>query len=574
VRPQPRPWSLPFGVRIVATLCLYACLPAVAETTAGQTKDSAHQPTMAQLPGQISGYVYRADTGEPVPKAEVSLDPQDQDTGKAAGGSRVVRTGPDGAFAFSDLPAGSYALNVWRNGFASFSCQRNGGCRGFSLKRGQKLQNIDLRMTPAAVITGEISDEDHEPVAGIEVYALRADYLPGGGLELSGPYRVLTDDRGIFRISDMLPGTYYIRAGGLIERPMKQTGLKEGIDGGLRYRDAYYPGTALFAEAEPVEAKPGSETNNIRIPVATEKIYSITGAVVGKGKAAELKHSEASVSFTKRSDAEQMFGDNSNTGTTMLGPDRSFTIRRLSPGEYTLTAVTDDLDEGRAIDEGYAFVRIVDSDTRVNIEIGRSAELRGNVKAPQGFSSAGEQIILETTGMRIYPSDIDSSGRFDIVNIPPGQYTISLQDPKSKPLSAYVKQALCSGRDYASQPQELELGTLLDCDVTLVDDTGVVGGEVNDGDKPAAGLVVVLIPESRALRRLPRYTLTTNTDAAGRYHIAGAIPGDYFLFAVTPSDDHAYFALDFADRNQRSAERLTVAPRATQVVNLKASRAQ
>ena len=574
MRPQPRPWSLPFGVRIAATLCLWACHPAVAKTTAGQTKDSAHQPTMAQLPGQISGYVYRADTGEPVPKAEVSLHPQDEHTGKAADGSRVVRTGPDGAFVFSDLPAGSYALEVWRNGFASFSCQRNGGCRGFSLNSGQKLANVVLRITAAAVITGEISDEDQEPVAGIEVYALRADYLPGGRLELSGPYRVLTDDRGIFRISDMLPGSYYIRAGGLMERPMKQVGLKEGPDGGLRYRDTYYPGTALFEEAEPVEAKPGSETNNIRIPVATEKMYSITGAVVGTGKAAELKHSEASVSFTKRSGAEQMFGDNSNTGTTMLGPDRSFTIRRLSPGEYTLSAVTEDVDKGRAFDEGYAFVRIVDSDVRVNIEIGRSAELRGNVKAPQGFSSAGEQVILQTTGMRIYDSNIDSSGRFDIVNIPPGEYTISLRGQKSKPRSTYVKQALCSGRDYASQQLELELGTLLDCDVTLMDDTGVVGGEVTDGDEPAAGMVVVLIPQSRALRRLPRYTLTTNTDAAGRYNIAGAIPGDYFLFAGTPSDDHAYFAPDFADRNQRSAERLTVAPRATQVVNLKASRAQ
>jgi hypothetical protein len=524
---------------------------------------------MTQLPAQISGHVYRTDTGEPVPKAEVSLHPQDQDTAKAAGGPRVVRTGLDGAFSFSDLPAGSYALDVWRNGFASFSCQRNGDCKAFSLNRGQKLENVDLRITPAAVITGEISDEDHEPVAGIEVYALRANFLPGGRLELSGPYRVLTDDRGIFRISDMLPGSYYIRAGGLIERPMKQVGLKEGPEGGLRYRDTYYPGTALFEEAEPVEAKPGSEANNIRMSVATEKIYSISGAVVGTGKAAELKHSEAYVSFTKRSGAEQMFGDNSNTGSTRLGSDRSFTIRRLSPGEYTLTAVTED--KGRAFDEGYASVRIVDSDMRVNVEIGRSAELRGDVKAPQGFSSAGEKILLQTTGMRIYQSKIDSNGRFDIVNIPPGEYTISLRDRKP---TYYVKQALCSGRDYASQPLELELGTLLDCDVTVMDDAGGVGGDVTDGDKPAAGLAVVLIPESRALRRLPRYTLTANTDAAGRYSIAGAIPGDYLLFAIAPSDDHAYFALDFADRNQHSAERLTVAPRATQVVNLKASRAQ
>jgi len=181
-------------------------------------------------------------------------------------------------------------------------------------------------------------------------------------------------------------------------------------------------------------------------------------------------------------------------------------------------------------------------------------------------------MILQTNGDVYYPSDIGSSGQFNIGNVPPGEYTIAVMDSAGSAELTYLQKARCAGKDYASQPLVLEVGTTLDCDIAIANDTGVVGGRVMEGEKPAAGLVVVLTPESRDLRRIPRDTLTGKTDAAGRYRIVGAIPGDYFLFAVPPAEDHAYFALDFADRNQDKAERVSLAARATQVVNLKPAR--
>jgi hypothetical protein len=50
-------------------------------------------------------------------------------------------------------------------------------------------------------------------------------------------------------------------------------------------------------------------------------------------------------------------------------------------------------------------------------------------------------------------------------------------------------------------------------------------GKVTDGENPAPGLVVVLVPEPRRLRRIPRYTLTAHTDVSGQYKIAGWFPG-------------------------------------------------
>jgi len=61
-----------------------------------------------------------------------------------------------------------------------------------------------------------------------------------------------------------------------------------------------------------------------------------------------------------------------------------------------------------------------------------------------------------------------------------------------------------------------------------------------------------------ALRRLARYTQTGNANVNGEFQISGMIPGDYLVFAVPKNDEQSYFQLEFADRNQRDAERVSV----------------
>jgi hypothetical protein len=562
-------WSTPVPLNLRAWIRLAVCIAAplcicawLAWPPVAAQKSGSPQILKAQ-PAQISGKVVRSDTLEPIRKAELTLYPQFE----YAEGSRILRSGADGSFLFPDVQPGPYILEVSHTGYSTFSCGKDPDCTQLSLKSGQKLDDLVVRMNPAGVISGRVFDEDQDPVEGVQVYALRINLLRGGRREISARSSVLTDDQGSFRMANLAPGFYYVRAGGLVQHPMNQMALKQAHGEALQYRDTYYPGTGVLSETSPLEVGPDVEASGIRFSVATEKTYTITGKVVSGAKRGEPKPTE--IRFTKKSDSEQMFGG----PDTEIGPDGSFKIPGLSPGEYTLIAKATTHD-GRELEQGYASVRLVDSNIQANIEVGRVGEVRGKVEAPAGLSLAGKQIILQTNGMVYYPSDISSDGRFDVGNVPPGEYTLAVTENGDLAESTYLRKAVCAGRDYASQPLELALGTVLDCDFTMANDIGSVSGQVMESNKPVPRLVVVLIPESRELRRIPRYTLTARSRAAGRYQIVGAIPGDYLLFAVPPSDDHEYFALDFADRNQDKAEHVTLGPHVTQVVNLTPARAR
>jgi len=560
--------SAHFASPIATYLCaVFLLTPAV--VTAAQTND-APQASKSML-GQISGHVYRSDTGEPVPKAQVELYPADPDTAKAAGAERIVRTDSDGTFVFLDLPAGIFGVSAWRNGFSEFSPREDDHGKFITLKPGEKLESVALLLHPTGVMVGQISDEDGEAVQGLEVFALRIDFQPGGRKQVSASARTVTDDLGNFRMPNLPPGSYHVSAGGLIQHPMGAVGLKQGPTGGVQYRNTFYPGTSSLDEAGVLKVGPELAANDIRFTVPTERNYAITGKVISGLGRATPKDAEVSC---ERTDAVGYTFSEAAGQSVQMESDHSFRFSSLPPGDYTLSVKT--AKSGVVNELGFASVRLVDSNLQANIEVGRAAEVQGSVEAPKGLSLAGKHVTLETFGPGFYllheAPGVDPGGRFVITNIPPGEFIFTVADAQGEE-SVYVKEAICEGRDYASREFTLAVGTTLHCDVTLASDTGTIHGKVTDGENPAGGLVVVLVPESRQLRRIPRYTLTAHTDVSGQYKMAGVIPGEYVLFAIPPSADHGYFALDFPERHTDIGEHVSVDPSTTRVVNLKSPKA-
>lgn len=117
-------------VRCVAASLLFFLLPWLA--IRGQNASDT---------GQISGHVYRSNTGKAIPDAVVGLIPLA--TGKAV----MERTARDGSYSFAGIDLkGSYGVTAWLSGL-------NPALSTFlDFRGGSKIDNIDFRLTQMADI--------------------------------------------------------------------------------------------------------------------------------------------------------------------------------------------------------------------------------------------------------------------------------------------------------------------------------------------------------------------------------------------------------------------------------------
>ena len=175
------------------------------------------QPADSRLAaGRISGQVVSAETGAPLAHATINLS----GTAVAAAGRALARTtiaDEDGAFDFPDLPAGDFALRASRPGYQLAGARRTGSLAPalrVSLTAGGSVE-LAVPMDRAGAIVGRIVDEFGEPVANLQVHALRWSYdADGRRAVLSAGVGDLTDDLGQFRVYGLPSGDYAVVATG------------------------------------------------------------------------------------------------------------------------------------------------------------------------------------------------------------------------------------------------------------------------------------------------------------------------------------------------------------------------
>ena len=542
-----------------------------------QAKNNSHSADTR--PGKISGHVYRADNGQPISKAIVTLF-----LGATRTPDRTTRTEADGSYSFLNVDVNTYEIEATRSRYVDAFFREDGERSDVShvdLTSGQAREKIDIRLGLAGVIAGRITDSDGEPVSGLQIFGIRPSYSEGGHMTEIELGETRTDDRGEYRLVGLKPGSYLIRAGGAA----KQTGsITEGR--AWTFAPAYFPGFPQAAEAQTVKVDAGAEVNAIDLQVvsASRNTYKITAHILGTSKpGVQIGVLLGDETVT---DARPFWNYELETVTIAGLPAGKYTIvAQLLEGLPAPSAASSPQSETRSpfsfrIRIGSAVASIEDADANVNIQLSEAGQLRGklimeNTKNPD---FTGTEIDLDARagiGGVIEHSDPQSetkpNGTFTIANILPGSYFFTLDPDRAQ---AYVKEAICDGKDYTQQALDIEPGTKLDdCRVTISSDTATISGMVLDGGKPVSGLYVVAIPQVQAMRENPQYTITETTDSDGEFQLK-VIPGDYFLFAVRPNDQDSYYALDFAERNLASAERVSVKTGDTKTVSLKIAASQ
>jgi RNA polymerase sigma factor (sigma-70 family) len=143
--------------------------------------------------GLLTGQVLRTD-GQPAAGVYVRAHPED---GRTLA-SFAAETGPEGSFQIAGLPDGKATVQAWdpvlgvvRRDTEAFS--------------GSSRQHVELRLSPAASISGLVRFDDGTPAAAVSV----AFTGQGRGMTYTS---VSTGDDGRFSVQGLLPGRYTVKA--------------------------------------------------------------------------------------------------------------------------------------------------------------------------------------------------------------------------------------------------------------------------------------------------------------------------------------------------------------------------
>ncbi len=160
--------------------------------------------------GSIAGHVTNAGTGEPLKKATVQLEPRGANT-KA----EVAISNADGSFEFTNLDPGSYGISGSHTGFLnkSYGASKPGQTGSIlMLASGQQVTDLTLALTPQAVITGRLVDEDGDPIQAAMV-EVSTQIWQSGKLSYTPRNMSQSDDRGEFRLAGLSPENISFRRG-------------------------------------------------------------------------------------------------------------------------------------------------------------------------------------------------------------------------------------------------------------------------------------------------------------------------------------------------------------------------
>jgi hypothetical protein len=112
-----------------------------------------------------------------------------------------------------------------------------------------------VTLTPVAVVSGRIVDADGDPISGVLVRAMEYGYV-NGKRQLRMARFTTSDDRGQYRLFDLVPGRYFVQAS-----------RRGGNSGGLWF--GYHPSATEIGGAVAVHAGPGVEARGTDVVLRT-----------------------------------------------------------------------------------------------------------------------------------------------------------------------------------------------------------------------------------------------------------------------------------------------------------------
>lgn len=279
-------------------------------TAQSQTDESQTAPTT----GTISGRVV-TDNGQPLSAATVSLrgtSPFFQ--------ARIVATDSEGNFQIIGLNAELYGISAFAPGYITPA--RDPESPPVYYRIGD---SVELSLVKGGVITGAVMSSVGDPVVQVGVRALLIRDADGQPPRYpTTPILRTTDDRGVYRLYGLVPGTYLVSAGG-----RNSFGV---FPGAFDTDAAIYSPSSTRDTATEVTARAGEETTGVDIRYRSETGRTISGIVVGPIDPAAA--AQPSVNLTQVANGIPLA-----TAYSFQPPNaKGFSFYGVSDGDYDLAA--------------------------------------------------------------------------------------------------------------------------------------------------------------------------------------------------------------------------------------------
>ena len=526
-----------------------------------------------QNTASIRGRVTSLETSRPLRRARIQI------SGPGLSPARTVSTNSDGRFEIRDLPAGRFTLRAERNGYLPLAYgQKRPGEPGkpIDLDAQQSVDSIDFALPRMGVISGRIVDELGEPVPGINMWTLRVQYYRGERrLVPSGiGSHASTDDSGMYRLLAVPPGEFVVMAQTRQTWPV-HVDSKEL----LSYAASYYPGTAVAAAAQRVKVGIGQEIKGIDFSLLPGRTSRVSGTVVTASGAPVAGESVTLSMELLGPDGGAIFP---STDVTRTGPDGTFTLSNVQPGEYRLIVRAPPIDD-QGSQEGQELLQVTGTDIDGLVVVtGSGGVMRGQVVTEDGSPLPPNIDRLSVRPKLLAPGHklmgtwtsgngrVDSTGAFELKHVF-GPLLLALEGLSG---NWTLKNALLDRRDLADEPIDVAHGaTVGDIRLVLTNRPTVLRGSLTDEKLRPADGTVVIFPEDRALWRGERSTLGRRVRAArpnqhGEFSFKGLPAGTYLIAAVDYVEDGQWADPEYLSELVPRARRLTLSDGEARAIDL------
>jgi Carboxypeptidase regulatory-like domain len=508
----------------------------------GACAQSAQPPVQKPAPElyRITGTVVNAVDNQPLADVQVSIAGAERSED-----SREFITGSDGRFVFQNVPQGKYSLTGVRRGFSLQAYQQHDQY-STAVAVGPDLisEGLIFRMTPDASISGNVLDEENEPVRSGEAILFSCSTENVGAARQVARNRL--DEEGHYRFGHLSAGSYYVAIsaqpwyaqdpplqGPAVQSPpghveatdspaeAERSPVRGGSDSvslDVVYPITYYPNATDPDSAMPIQLRPGEHAT---AEITLHAVPAVHARIINGSK-------DPSMPLTSVIE-QRIFGMSLPVASrNQISADGNVTITGLPPGNliFSIRHFT-----------GKNWVG-VNKEVKAagDVEIDASENTTGPLVVAGVLHQPGGAAVPSGTYVRFssretgetFGSPVNEQGEFSIEYTMTGSAGFAVAVFNARHL--LVHGISSTGARVVGHTVYFPHSGPVQLNISLSEGSGRVDGTVMQDRKPVSETMVLLVPQHP--EEEPTLVRRDQSDSDGTFTLREILPGRYTLVAI------------------------------------------